>query len=247
MNNWKLRAVVNDNQDMDLYEANGYLARFYNSDVSVAFVPFGDKFAHPIRTTASDDFGPVSNQVPGICNGTFTHTGAGSATVSATTLSGNGANATFQYTFLADGTLSTIVAISGGSGYLVGDKLRITTSAAHGSQVIEFRLVDGSNACLRYAILNHDRTHPSLPFPVHKFRINNADNRAIHILDYRSSQVFPKPQDKLLDKYPDAAAAYGLRLLRSAYLALPSACLVLLTARRKTSTLIRKATSTLRL
>jgi|TARA_R100000479_G_scaffold145757_1_gene81199 hypothetical protein len=218
MNNWKLRAVVNDNQDMDLYEANGYLARFYNSDVSVAFVPFGDKFPHPLRTTASDDFGPVSNQVPGICNGTFTHTGSGSATVPATTLSGSGANATFQYTFLDDGTLSTIVAISSGSGYLVGDKLRITTSASHGSQVIEFRLVDGSNACLRYAILNHDRTHPSLPFPVHKFRINNASNREIHILDYRSSQVFPKPQDKLLDKYPDAAAAYGLRLLRSAYL-----------------------------
>lgn len=218
MNNWKLRAVVTDNQNMDLYEANGYLARFYNSDVSIAFVPFGDKFPHPLRTTATDDFGPVSNQVPGICNGTFTHTGAGSATVSATTLSGNGANATFQYTFLADGTLSTIVAISGGSGYLVGDKLRITTSASHGSQVIEFFLVDGSNACLRYAILMHDRTAPGLPFPVHKFRINNADDRAIHILDYRSSQVFPKPQDKLLDKYPDAAAAYSFRKLRSAYL-----------------------------
>lgn len=218
MNNWKLRAVVNDNQDMDLYEANGYLARFYNSDVSVAFVPFGDKFAHPIRTTASDDFGPVSNQVPGICNGTFTHTGSATGNVASTTLTGEGSGAFFNYTFLADGTLSTITANTGGSGYLVGDKLRITTSGAHGSQVIEFRLVDGSNACLRYAILNHDRTHPSLPFPVHKFRINNASNRAVHILDYRSQQVFPRPQDKLLDKYPDAAAAYGLRLLRSAYL-----------------------------
>ena len=218
MNNWKLRAVVNDNQDMDLYEANGYLARFYNSDVSVAFVPFGDKFAHPIRTTASDDFGPVSNQVPGICNGTFTHTGAATGNVASTTLTGEGSGAFFNYTFLADGTLSTITANTGGSNYKVGDKLRITTSASHGSQVIEFRLVDGSNACLRYAILNHDRTHPSLPFPVHKFRINNASNREIHILDYRSQQVFPRPQDKLLDKYPDAAAAYGLRLLRSAYL-----------------------------
>ncbi len=218
MNNWKLRAVVNDNQDMDLYEANGYLARFYNSDVSVAFVPFGDKFAHPIRTTASDDFGPVSNQVPGICNGTFTHTGSASGNVASTTLTGEGSGAFFNYTFLADGTLSTITANTGGSNYKVGDKLRITTSASHGSQVIEFRLVDGSNACLRYAILNHDRTHPSLPFPVHKFRINNASNREIHILDYRSQQVFPRPQDKLLDKYPDAAAAYGLRLLRSAYL-----------------------------
>ncbi len=218
MNNWKLRALVNDDDTMDLYEANGHLGLFYTSDVSVAYVPFGDKFAHPLRTTASDDFGPVSNQVPGICNGTFTHTGSGSATVSATTLSGNGANATFQYTFLADGTLSTIVAISGGSGYLVGDKLRITTSAAHGSQVIEFRLVDGSNACLRYATLSHDRTAPSLPFAVHKFRINNSSARPVAVLDYRSSQVFPRPQDKLLDKYPDAAAAYGLRLLRSAYL-----------------------------
>ena len=215
MNNWKLRGLVYDKQDMDLYEVNGYLGRFYNSDVSIAFVPFGDKFAHNIRATASDDFGPVSNQVPGICNGTFTHTGQANGQVSSTALTGSGANATFRYSFLPDGTLSFIEAASGGSGYLVGDKLQITTNQGH---VIQFRLVDGSNACLRYAILNHDRTHPSLPFPVHKFRINNSSNKTVHILDKIPVGSNVNAQDKLLDKHPNAAAAYGLRLLRSAYL-----------------------------
>ena len=218
MNNWKLRSTITGTSADDLVEVNGYLQLSYTSDVSMAFVPFGDKFAAGLRTSASDNFGPVSNQVPGICNGTFTHTGAGSATVSATSLTGGGSGATFTYTFLADGTLSTIVAASGGSGYLVGDKLRITTGASHGSQVIEFRVVDGSNAVIRYAVATHDAGGPSFPFPVHRVRINNSEERTVHILDNRSSQVFPKPQDKLLDKYPDAAAAYGLRLLRSAYL-----------------------------
>ena len=219
MNNWKLRGLVYDKQDMDLYEVNGYLGRLYNSDVSVAFVPYGDKFAHAIRTTASDDFGPVSNQVPGICNGTFTHTGAATGNVASTTLTGEGSGAFFRYEFLADGTLATITCpTAGGSNYKVGDKLRITTSVTHGSQVIEFRLVDGSNACLRYAILNHDRTLPSLPFPVHKFRVNNSTNKTIHILDKIPVGSNVNAQDKLLDKYPNAAAAYGLRLLRSAYL-----------------------------
>jgi len=63
----------------------------------------------------------------------------------------------------------------------------------------------------------HDRTSP-LPFAVHRARVNSASSFTFHVLDYRSQQVFPRPQDKLLDRFPDAAAAYGLRLLRSAYL-----------------------------
>ena len=53
---------------------------------------------------------------------------------------------------------------------------------------------------------------------MHRARVNESTSYDFQVLDYRSSQVFPRPQDKLLDKYPDAAAAYGLRLLRSAYL-----------------------------
>ena len=217
MNNFKLRAVVTGNENDDFVEVNGYIGIAEAADVYVDVVPFGDKFTRGLRTTATDDLGPVSNQVPGICNGTFTHTGSGSATVSATTLTGGGSGATFTYTFLADGTLSTIVAATGGGGYLVGDKLRITTSASHGSQVIEFRLVDGSNAFKVRVRMAHDRQQP-LPFPVHRFQVRGTTDRSFFVLDERSQQVFPKPQDKLLDKYPDAAAAYGLRKLRSAYL-----------------------------
>ncbi len=217
MNNWKLRATYSGDNTMDFVEVNGYLASPSSSEPQMRVIPFGDKFAARLRTGASETFGPVSNQVPGICNGTFTHTGSGSATVSATTLNGQGSGATFTYTFLADGTLSTIVAAAQGSGYLVGDKLRITTSGAHGSQVIEFRLVDGSNGVLLSVRLIHDRSNP-LPFPVHRARVNESSSFTFQVLDYRSSQVFPRPQDKLLDKYPNAAAAYGLRKLRSAYL-----------------------------
>ena len=183
----------------------------FQTATSPDIIPFGNQFAAALRTGATDTFGPASNQVPGICNGTFTHTGSGSATVSATTLTGGGSGATFTYTFIADGTLSTIVAASGGSGYLVGDKLRITTSASHGSQVIEFRLVDGSNATEFTVQANHENQTP-FPFAVHRARVGQATEKTLYVFDYRSSQVFPKPQDKLLDKFPNPAAAYGLRL-----------------------------------
>ena len=122
---------------------------------------------------------------------------------------------TFTYTFLADGTLSTIVAAtSGGDDKIrVGDKYQITTNEGH---VIQFHLVNYSNARLITIRLIYNQG--VLPFSVHRVRITESTDHTIQVLDYRSSQVFPKPQDKLLDKYPDAAAAYGLRLLRSAYL-----------------------------
>ena len=220
MNNWKLRSTITGQDGMDFVEVNGHLSCYDQSeDCLVQIVPFGDKYPYYLRTSASDDFGPVSNQVPGICNGTFTHTGAASATVSSVVLEGEGTSTpNFTYTFLADGTLSTIVAAQGGDRNIrVGDKYQITTTAAHGSQVIEFRLVPGSNSRAISMRLIHDQG--VLPYPVHRVKITETDeDHTIQVLDYRSSQVFPKPQDKLLDKYPDAAAAYGLRLLRSAYL-----------------------------
>ena len=218
MNNWKLRAQYQGDNDSDYVEVNGYLAAPSSSEPMMRVVPFGNVYAAPLRTAASETHGPVSNQVPGICNGTFTHTGAGSATVSATSLTGEGSGATFTYTFLADGTLSTIVAASGGSGYLVGDKLRITTSASHGSQVIEFRLVDGSNATTVSFRLIHDRQNP-VPFPVHRAKcVETSQEFTFLVYDRRSQQIFPRPRVQLLDKYPDAAAAYSLRRVRSAYL-----------------------------
>lgn len=219
MNNWKLRSTITGQDGMDFVEVNGHLASYDQGEDVLCYVePYGDKYAAPIRTSASDDFGPVSNQVPGITNGTFTLAGGGSnINRPATTITGQGSGAQFNYGFLADGALSYIQATSGGSGYKVGDKLSITTTSGHGSQVIEFRLVDGSNAVRLTARLIHDQG--VLPYAVKRVRITETDeDHTIQVLDYRSQQVFPRPQDKLLDRFPDAAAAYGLRLLRSAYL-----------------------------
>jgi hypothetical protein len=218
MNNWKLRNSFDSNEDSDYVEVNGHLANLSNGDFTVDIIPFGNQFSAPLRTGATDTFGPVRNQVPGICNGTFTLAGGGSnINRPATTITGEGSGAQFNYGFLADGTLSYIRATSGGSGYKVGDKLSITTTTGHGSQVIEFRLVDGSNATQFTVQANHENQTP-FPFAVHRARVGQSTPKTLYVFDYRSSQVFPKPQDKLLDKYPDAAAAYGLRLLRSAYL-----------------------------
>lgn len=215
MNNWKLRAQYQGDNDSDYVEVNGYLAAPYSSEPMMRVVPFGNVYAAPLRTAASETHGPVSNQVPGICNGTFTHTTSANGQVASTTLTGEGSGATFYYGFLADGTLSYIRAATAGSGYKVGDKLQITTNQGH---VIEFRLVDGSNATTVSFRLIHDRQNPT-PFPVHRAKcVETSDEFYFHVYDRRSQQVFPRPQDKLLDKYPDSAAAYGLRLLRSAYL-----------------------------
>ena len=146
MNNWKLRSTITGKDGMDFVEVNGHLASLDSGeDTLVNIEPFGDVSPYYLRTTASETFGPVSNQVPGICNGTFTHTGAASATVSSVVLEGQGTSTpNFTYTFLADGTLSTIVAAQGGDVNIrVGDKYQITTNEGH---VIQFRLVDGSNA-----------------------------------------------------------------------------------------------------
>lgn len=219
MNNWKLRAQYQGDNDSDYVEVNGYLASPNSSEPMMRVVPFGNVYAAPLRTAASDTFGPVSNQVPGICNGTFTHTGSGAGVARpATTITGEGSGAEFNYGFLADGTLDYIKASTAGSGYKAGDKLSITTTSGHGSQVIEFRLVDGSNGTTVSFRLIHDRQNPT-PFPVHRAKcVETSDEFYFQVYDRRSSQVFPRPRVQLLDKYPGAAAAYSLRRVRSAYL-----------------------------
>lgn len=217
MNNWKLRSTITGKDGMDLVEVNGHISSLDSGeDCLVQVQPHGETYPYFLRTSASEDLGPVPNQVPGICNGTFTHTGAASGTVSGTVIDGQGTGSpTFTYTFVADGTLSTIVAAtSGGDDKIrVGDKYQITTNEGH---VIQFRLVNYSNARLITIRLIYNQG--VLPFSVHRVRITESTDHTIQVLDYRSSQVFPKPQNKLLDKYPDAAAAYSFRKLRSAYL-----------------------------
>ena len=218
MKNWKLRYSFDSNDQSDYVEINGHIADPSNDDFTVDLIPFGNLYAAGLRTSGTDTFGPVSNQVPGICNGTFTLAGGGSnINRTATTLTGEGSGAKFNYGFHADGTLDYIRATTGGSGYKVGDKLSITTTTGHGSQVIQFHLVDGSNATEFTVQIKHDTGEP-LPFAVHRARVGAGATKTLQVYDYRSQQVFPRPLDKLLDKYPGAAAAYSLRKLRSAYL-----------------------------
>lgn len=213
--NYKLRAEITSQgtePSSDFVEVNGYLANPHSGDFSVNIIPYGEHYAAPLRTTNSQLFGDVSNQVPGICNGVHTHSGQASGQVASTTLTGSGSGATFNYRFHSYGELDYIKAATTGSNYLVGDKLSITTNEGH---VIEFRLVAGSNSRNISMQLMHDRA-PALPFPVHRVRVNGPERKLL-VYDKRSEHVFPKPQDKLLDEVPNAAGAYSLRRLRSAY------------------------------
>ena len=160
-------------------------------------------------------FGRVQNQLPGICNGTHTHTGAASdAGIAATTITGSGSGATFAYEFDTLGVLTTLTADGAGSGYKVGDKLSIDTTEGH---TIEFRLVEGSNAATVSVSMDATRPTKPIPFPVSKMRVEGLTDRTVLFLDKRSQYVFPKPTPYLLDTYEGAAAAYSLRRLRSSY------------------------------
>jgi hypothetical protein len=181
----------------------------------------GSKATEYIPTTTEavtrswDSFSRVQNQVPGICNGIHTHTGAASGGgIAATTLTGTGSDGKFKYQFDTLGKLVLIEATDAGQGYRVDDKLSITTNEGHD---IEFRLVEDSNATT--VTVGMEATKPSkpVPFPVTKMRVADSTDRRVLIMDQRSRYVFPKPTPYLLDTYEGAAAAYSLRRLRSAY------------------------------
>jgi hypothetical protein len=181
----------------------------------------GDTLTEYIPTTTEavtrswDSFSRVQNQVPGITNGTHTHTGAASDSgIAATTITGSGSGATFAYDFDTLGVLTTLTADGAGSGYKVGDKLSIDTTEGH---TIEFRLVEGSNAATVSVSMGAAKPNKPIPFPVSKMRVEGLTDRTVLFMDERSRYVFPKPTPYLLDTYEGAAAAYSLRRLRSAY------------------------------
>lgn len=158
---------------------NGYIMSNTTADVEVRVVPFGNQYPAALVTSSAP------NQFDGVCNGTFTSTAnATAATNAATTLTGDGSGATFTYVFDASGDLSTIVCDGAGTGYKEGDKLSITTTAAHGSQTIEFRLVKGSNRTELNLYLVHDRANP-LAFPIREVRVNGASDRTLLYLKQR--------------------------------------------------------------
>ena len=103
----------------------------------------------------------------------------------ATTISGEGSGATFVYVFDASGDLDSIKADGAGTGYKVGDHLSITTTSAHGSQTIKFRLVEGSNETQVGMTFVHDQKGP-LPFQVREYKNTTTNARQVFFLRERS-------------------------------------------------------------
>lgn len=157
-------------------EVNAYIMEQEHNESDVVVVPYGDEYAAPLVTTSQP------NQKDGITNGTFTSDANATASARpATTISGNGSGATFVYVFDANGDLDSIKADGAGTGYLEGDHLSITTTAAHGSQTIKFRLVKGSNRAEVALKLIHDRTNPP-PFAVREVKVDETSNTNILLL-----------------------------------------------------------------
>ena len=157
-------------------DANGYIMHNSTTDVDVEVVPYGTQYPAPLVTSSQP------NQKDGITNGTFTSDANATASArTSTTISGNGSGATFVYVFDANGDLDSIKADGAGTGYLEGDHLSITTTAAHGSQTIKFRLVKGSNRAEVPVTLIHDRTNP-LAFEVEEYKVLGDSDRTVFVL-----------------------------------------------------------------
>ena len=161
-------------------EANGYIMHNSTTDVDVEVVPYGHEYPAPLIT-----FEPP-NQLAGLTSGTPQPI-TPSALVSgrtATSLTGNGSGATFTYVADGSGNMLLIFADTAGPGYLVGDHISITTTPAHGSQTLSFRLVKGSNRAEVPVTLIHDRTNP-LAFEVEEYKVLGTTNRTVFVLRER--------------------------------------------------------------
>lgn len=159
------------------FDVDGYIMTNANTDVEVTVNPYGTEYPAPLVTSSAP------NQVPGITSGTPA-TITASQTVTgrtATSISGEGSGATFTYVSDGNGVITSIVADAAGAGYLENDHLSITTTAAHGSQTIKFRLVKDSNKAEVVLTLVHDRTNP-LPFAVRRVKVNGSTDRDIFFL-----------------------------------------------------------------
>lgn len=159
---------------------NGYIYNATGVDFDIEVVPYGTEYAAPLVTSSQP------NQKDGITNGTFTSEANATASARpATTISGQGSGATFVYVFDSNGDLDSIKADGAGTGYLVGDHLSITTTSAHGSQTIKFRLVEGSNEANIGMTFVHDQKGP-LPFAVREYKNTTTDARQVFFLRERS-------------------------------------------------------------
>ena len=173
MKTYDLVQARSDQATDGFVSANGFIMHSSTNDVDMEVVPYGHEYPAPLVTSSQP------NQKDGITNGTFTSDANDTAPARpATTISGNGSGATFVYVFDANGDLDSIKADGAGTGYLEGDHLSITTTSAHGSQTIKFRLVKGSNRAEVAVTLIHDRNNP-LAFAVSEYKVLGDTDRAI--------------------------------------------------------------------
>ncbi len=160
---------------------NGYIYNATGVDFNIEVVPYGTEYAAPLVTSSAP------NQVPGITSGTPDAITANQTVTgrTATSITGEGSGATFTYVSNGDGAITSIVADAGGTGYLENDHLSITTTSAHGSQTLSFRLVTGSNEAEVAVTFVHDQKGP-LPFAVREYKNTTTDARQVFFLRERS-------------------------------------------------------------
>lgn len=120
--------------------ADGFIQNLSGSTVSYVIVPYNRYFPAGLVTSSANQINGLIGPVPSE-DAAVVDTG-----LAATTISGNGSGGVFTATFEDDGggnfVLTTIQATTAGSGYLVGDELKITTTAG---TVINFVLQEGAN------------------------------------------------------------------------------------------------------
>jgi hypothetical protein len=160
---------------------NGYIYNATGIDFDIEVVPYGTEYPAPLITVSPPD------QTPGLTSGTFQPITPNALVTgrTATSLTGNGSGATFSYLADNDGNLFRIFASSAGTGYLEGDHLSITTTAAHGSQTLSFRLVPRSNEAKVGMTFVHDQKGP-LPFQVREYKNTTTNARQVFFLRERS-------------------------------------------------------------
>ena len=177
MNTYDLIKVTTTRESDGFQGANGFIMSNTTVDVDLEVVPYGTEYPAPLITLSPPD------QTPGLTSGTFQPI-TPNALVSgrtATSLTGNGSGATFAYLSDNDGNLFKIFASSAGTGYLEGDHISITTTPAHGSQTLSFRLVAGSNRAEVPVTLIHDRQNP-IDFAVREYKVLGTTNRTVMVL-----------------------------------------------------------------
>ena len=159
-------------------DANGFIMSNTTVDVDLDIVPYGTEYPAPLVLPPN-----APNQFAGLTSGTPDPI-PGNSIVSfrtSTSLTGNGSGATFSYVADAQGDIYLIYADTAGTGYLEGDHISITTTAAHGSQTLSFRLVAGSNRAEVPVTMIHDRQNP-LDFAVREYKVLGTTNRTVMVL-----------------------------------------------------------------